>query len=257
MSSPHKITSPTGQPGRTNCMDCATRSNCIVGALASADQAVVSRLIRESAFCRGAEISSEGDVASSLKIIKVGTLFGYRTGKDGRRRPIGIAGRGTAFGMYGCFGRHNQVSGVAVSAGRYCELSIRHLEEKTQWADAFRELLINDCIRSFGLAADWSAAMRLRTLVKQLAYTLLLLSDVQGSPVVQLPTHTALAELLGTTRESIVRGLIVLEGERCIAKLERKKCHVYGDRLLQWLDSALLVQPPNREINEIKSLKAR
>ncbi len=257
MSSRHKITSPTGQPGRTNCMDCATRSNCIVGILAPEDFAIDSPMVRESTFRSGDEISPEGEIASSVKIIKVGTVFGYRTGKDGRRRPIGIAGRGSIFGMYGCFGRHNQVSGVAVSAGRYCELSIRHLEGKTSWTDAFREHLINDCIHSFGLTADWSAAMRLRTLVKQLAYTLLLLSDVQGSPVVQLPTHTALAELLGTTRESIVRGLIVLEGERCIAKLERKKCHVHGDRLLQWLDSALLVQAPNRETNEIKSLKAR
>ncbi|WP_141397482.1 Crp/Fnr family transcriptional regulator [Polaromonas sp. AER18D-145] len=257
MSSSPPKKSPTRQPDRTNCMACATRSNCIVGILVPENLAIASSLVSESTFRSGDEISPEGEMASSVKIIKVGTVFGYRIGKDGRRRPIGIAGRGTAFGMYGCFGRHNQVSGVAVSAGRYCELSIRHLEEKTQWADAFREHLINDCIRSFGLAADWSAAMRLRTLVKQLAYTLLLLSDVQGNPVVQLPTHTALAELLGTTRESIVRGLIVLEGERCIAKLERKKCHVYGDRLLQWLDSALLVQPPNREINEIKSLKAR
>lgn len=238
-------------------MDCATRSNCMVGMLAPENLAIASPLVRESAFRSGDEISPEGEVASSVKIIKVGTLFGYRTGKDGRRRPIGIAGRGSVFGMYGCFGRPNQVSGVAVSAGRYCELSIRHLEEKTRWGDAFREQLIAGCIRSFGLTADWSAVMRLRTVVKQLAYTLFLLSEVQASPVVQLPTHTALAELLGTTRESVVRGLVLLEGEGCIAKLERKKCHVYGDRLLQWLDSALPVQAPNRETNEIKSLKAR
>lgn len=257
MSRSPKNTSPTGQPGHTNCMACATRSNCIVGMLAPEDFTIASPLVRESAFRNGDEISPEGEMASSVKIVKVGTVFGYRTGKDGRRRPIGIAGRGSVFGMYSCFGRHNQVSGVAVSAGRYCELSIQHLEEKAPWADSFREHLIKGCIHSFGLTADWSAAMRLRTLVKQLAYTLFLLSDVQGSPVVQLPTHTALAELLGTTRESIVRGLIVLEGERCIAKLERKKCHVYGDRLLQWLDSALLVQPPNLEINEIKLLDAR
>lgn len=244
------MTTPTEQAGRTNCMACATRSNCMIGILAPEDFAMAAPLVRESAFRSGDEISAEGEIASSVKIIKVGTVFGYRTGKDGRRRPIGIAGRGSVFGMYGCFGRHNQVSGVAVSAGRYCELSIRHLDEKAQWCDAFREQLITACIRSFGLTADWSTAMRLRTLVKQFAYTLLLLSDVQGSPVVQLPTHTALAELLGTTRESIVRGLIALEGEGCIAKLERKKCHVYRDRLLQWLDSAMLAQAPNRDIDE-------
>lgn len=222
----------------------------MVGMLPPEDFAMASPLVRETAFRSGDEISPEGEIASSVKIIKVGTVFGYRAGKDGRRRPIGIAGRGSVFGMYGCFGRYNQISGVAVSAGRYCELALRHLDEKTHWGDAFREQLISACIRSFGLTADWSAAMRLRTLVKQLAYTLLLLSDVQDSPVVQLPTHTALAELLGTTRESVVRGLTYLEGERCIAKLEKKKCHVYRDRLLLWLGDPLLVHPRSRDKDE-------
>lgn len=235
MSASHK---KTGQAGRPACLDCATRSNCIVGTLAPTALAAVSPLIRESAFRKGAELSSEGEVAAILKIVKVGTLFAYRTGKDGRRRPIEITGRGSVLGMYGCFGQPNQVSGVAVSAGRVCELSIRHLEEKINWGRAFRAQLISNNILASGLSADWSAVMRLRTLVKQLAYTLFLLSEVQASPVVQLPNHTALAELLGTTRESIVRGLMTLENARCVAKLERKKCHVYSKRLLEWLDSA-------------------
>lgn len=235
MSASHK---KTGQAGRPACLDCATRSNCIVGTLAPTALAAISPFIRESAFRKGAELSSQGEVATILKIIKVGTLFAYRTGKDGRRRPIGIAGRGAVFGMYGYFGQPNQVSEVAVSAGRVCELSILHLEEKTNWGRAFRAQLISYNILASGLTADWSAVMRLRTLVKQLAYTLLLLSEVQASPVVQLPNHTALAELLGTTRESIVRGLMTLENARCVVKLERKKCHVYGKRLLEWLDSA-------------------
>lgn len=235
---PQKKTRPgnrSGQVGRPDCMDCATRSNCIVGILEPEDLAVASPLIREKTFRRGSEISTEGEVATSVKIIKVGTLFAYRTGKDGGRRPIGIAGRGSVFGMYGSFGRPNQLSGVAVSAGRYCELSLQHLQEESPWGTSFREQLIARCVLSFGLTADWSAAMRLRTLLKQLAYTLVLLGEAQGSQVVQLPTHTALAELLGTTRESIVRGLVALENARCITKLERKKCHVYSDRLLAWL----------------------
>ena len=256
MNSPRQRISPAGPSGRTGCLDCATRSNCILGTLAPEHLSIASPLVRRRVFRNGEEISPEGEVASSVKIIKVGTVFGYRIGKDGHRRPIGIAGRGAAFGMHGCFGRSNQVSGVAVTAGHYCELSVRHLEEKSGWSAAFREQLVNGCVRDLGLTADWSAAMRLRTLVKQLAYTLLLLSDVQGSPVVQLPTHTALAELLGTTRESIVRGLIVLEDERCIAKLERKKCHVYGDRLLQWLNGSLRVQAPRRETEDFSSLEA-
>jgi len=236
-----KKASPTSHPrqmARPDCRDCATSSNCVVGTLPLPVRALVSPLIRETAFRKGDELSSQGNVAPRVQIIKVGTLFGYRTGKNGRRNPIGIAGRGAVFGMYGCFGQPNQLSGIAVTAGRVCELSMAALDEKTNAGTAFREQLIAGCVHSFGLTADWSALMRLRTTTQRLAGTLLLLSDVQGSPVVQLPTHTALAELLGTTRESIVRGLGVLEAERCIAKLERKKCHVFSTRLLEWLDSA-------------------
>jgi len=64
------------------------------------------------------------------------------------------------------------------------------------------------------------------------AAVLLLLGDASQAPVVQLPSHTALAELLGTRRESIARALRSLESEGGIRRHERKRCEVQRDRLL-------------------------
>lgn len=235
MSTPLRKKQPHPRPG---CVDCATRWNCVVGGLDLDDLALASPLIRECTFRRGTELSSQGVLPSSIKIIKLGTLITYRGARGQPRRPIEIAGRGAVFGMYGYFGHPNPVSAVAVSEGRYCEISLRHLQEEPRWGDAFRQRLLARCALAFGMTADWSAAVRLGTLIQQLGQTLLLLSEVQVSPVIQLPTHTALAELLGTTRESVARGLSTLASENCISKLERRKCHVYGKRLREWLDSA-------------------
>jgi DNA-binding GntR family transcriptional regulator len=68
--------------------------------------------------------------------------------------------------------------------------------------------------------------------VNQLAYVVVLLADANRTPVVELPTHSALAELLGTTRETIARALGTLQSEGGIRRLERKHCEVYRRKLL-------------------------
>ncbi|HEY0822203.1 MAG TPA: helix-turn-helix domain-containing protein, partial [Ramlibacter sp.] len=114
-------------------------------------------------------------------------------------------------------------------------------------ADALRELIGRDrdfadhlqktAAESCRKMAAWSEAMRVRGVTNQLAYSLLLLAEVHSATVVELPTHVALAELLGTTRETVARGLAALEEEGGIRRSERKKCEVVRTRLLNRLSA--------------------
>jgi len=223
---------PPSKGQSADCRNCATRSCCPLGGLPLTTLDALDPLISKKRFQRDEVLSREGEFATSLKVIKLGIVFQARTGRDGSTRPLGIAGRGAVFGLPGFFRHTNLVSGIAASPGRVCEMSLDGLREQALIHPELHGLLLSETAKAMKALASWSEGMRLRGAVNQLAYALLLLSEAQDNPVVDLPTHTALAELIGSTRETIVRGLTVLESEGIICRLERKKCLVLQAPLL-------------------------
>jgi CRP-like cAMP-binding protein len=215
-----------------DCSDCATRSACLLGELSGDEMLAVRPFVRRRVFQRGDVLAEEGDRSDTVRIVKMGNVFGYRRGLDGKRRPIGIAGRGAVFGLFGYFQQPNQASGVGASAGRLCEVPHSTLRALAAQNPVFLEKLVSANTQACGSIAVWSEAMRVRGIVNQLAYAVVLLAEVQRSPVIELPTHTALAELLGATRETVARGLATLEREGGIRRVERKNCEVYRKTLL-------------------------
>lgn len=216
----------------TDCGLCATRHACVAAQAPGDRLPALQAQIRKRRVARGEVLVREGEYADAVRVVKMGTAFGYRRGLDGRARPVGLAGRGSPFGLFGVLGQRNMVTGVAASACRVCEIPVHALQELTASDLQFRDILGQSAVESCGRLATWSEAMRVRGVVNQLAYSLLLLSQAQGTAVIELPTHTALAELLGTTRETIVRGLATLEGEGSILRGERKSCEVRRPVLL-------------------------
>lgn len=214
-----------------NCDECATRPHCVLRHLGN-DLPLIESDIRRSATRTGDVLAREGEVGSTVSILKIGTVFAYRRGLDGRARPIGIAPRGAAFGLFGVFGKPNQATAMAASAGRVCQIGVKALKHAAGRVPAFLDKLSEAAVENCGSVAAWSEAMRLPGLVNQLAYTIVLMSDSARSPVVELPTHAALAELLGSTRETVARGLALLESEGGIRRMERKQCEVYRKNLL-------------------------
>lgn len=230
------MTPAPSRPDTITCANCATRSVCPIAGLAAEELAALQPSIRKSSFRRGDALATEGEVARTLRVVKVGSVFGYRHGLDGRQRPIGIAGRGAAFGLFGVFAQKTQASGVAASAGRYCEIDCTVLRRLALANPEYSAHLTQAAVESCGRIALWSEAMRLRGTTNQLAYSLLLLAEAQRAPVIELPTHSALAELLGTTRETIARSLATLESEKSIRRMERKQCEVNRQALLSRIE---------------------
>ncbi len=219
-----------------DCLNCATLATCLLGKLSRLDLKTLQPLVRKGSFRRDEVLSVEAEVASSIKIVKIGMVFGYRLGRDGRMRPIGIAGRGAVFGLFSFLGQPNQATGIAASTGRVCEIPVAELKMQTAGIPLFGEHLLAAIMQSVSRIASWSEGMRVRGVVNQLAYAVLLLGEAQGNAVVGLPSHTALAELLGTSRETIVRALTTLESEGAIRRLEPKTYQLFEGPLLARLE---------------------
>lgn len=210
----------------------------MLGQLEEATIGLLQPQIRQRTFHRGDALVVEGEVARSVRIVKLGTALVYRRGLEGRSRPIGVLARGNAVGVFGVFGNPSQASGVALTTVRVCEIPVAVMRDMSVCGSQLLVQLIRAVVGNFAAMATWSEAMRLPGVVNQLAYVAMLLADASRSSVVELPSHSALAALLGTRRESIARALRKLEGEGGIRRLDRKHCEVHGSQLLARLSQA-------------------
>lgn len=234
---PSRATRPAGRAGArpqrpVACGDCAIRSICTLNRLGGDGDTPLALPLRERVFHRGDVLLEEGTLADSVRVVKLGLVFAYRKGLDGRSRPIGVVHRGGAIGIFGTFDMPTQASCIALTSARVCELPVAALRESATCGTALLEEIGRAITGVFATLTAWSEAMRLPGTINQLAYVLVLLAEANRSPVVQLPSHAALADLLGTRRETIARALRVLQEEGGIRRQERKRCEVHRTALL-------------------------
>jgi len=217
------------------CTDCATRNLCPVGSL---PDDVAARLPprRERRFGSGEKLLQEGLDARQLQVVKVGAVFMHRNDARGKARPLAFCGRGTVLGMFAFLLQPNQSSVVAATAGRVCEIAMDSVRSLGDASVAFRERLGQAFGSNFSLIAQWRQAAAHRNVLAQVGASLEILADQQASSIVALPGHTALAELLGTTRESVARALAGLEARGCVQR-DAHTCVVDRAALRAWLVS--------------------
>ncbi len=216
----------------THCRDCAIRELCTLGRLGDQERAPIASHLRERVFHRDDVLVEEGKYASFVRIVKVGTVFGYRRGLDGRSRAIGVVNRGNALGIFGLFDMPSQASCVARTTVRVCEIPVPALRDTSTCGSRLRGYAASAIVETFGAVTAWSESMRLPGVINQLAYVLVLLAEANKAAMVALPSHSNLAELLGTRRESVARALHALEQEGSILRHERKRCEVFRSKLL-------------------------
>lgn len=203
---------------------CATRSTCLLNVVPLANAELLAPFIRERPFSKSDLLQQQGDVATHISIVKLGTVMGLRRGPDGTERPVALFGRGQLMGAYALLGQRNQLSGLALSSGRVCEISISDLYRQGVADRQFLESVYTMIIASVGHLADWAQVMRVKGVQQQLMLALRLLSKAQGSPLIRLPSHVALAALLSTTRETVARSLRQLANEGWLVRQDRWHC---------------------------------
>ncbi|MDI1338926.1 Crp/Fnr family transcriptional regulator [Polaromonas sp.] len=220
-------------PGK--CSNCASYGICIMKDLSPEASVEAGLLIEEHSFRKGDLLLREGEHASHLRVIKVGTVYLGRIGSGGRINPVGIFGQGTIVGMCGYFGQPNQLAAVAATSGRCCEISAHAVASLARKDQKVWDQIGQAYCDTIGLLAKWTVAIRRPHIAGRVASSLCLLSEVHRSLTVPLPSHMALAHLLGTTRESVARALALLEVEGCITRQGGRVCAVMPAPLAQWL----------------------
>ena len=222
----------------TDCRSCAIHHECVLGQLGEGDRTILRPHLRQRIFHRGDVLVEEGKNATVVRILKLGTVLAHHRGLDGHSRPIGVMSRGNAFGIFAMFDRPNQVSGIALTTVRVCEIPVAALRELSACGSQLLVQVIHAVVGNFASMAAWSEAMRIQGVVNQLAYVVILLADASRSEIVELPNQSVLADLLGTRRESVARALRTLDGEGGIHRIERKRCEVHRGKLLVRLTQA-------------------
>jgi CRP-like cAMP-binding protein len=218
-----------------NCQDCATRDACALNRLGKEERERIEPQIRERILHRGDVLLEESKVANCVRFVKLGTVFGYRRGLDGRSRPIGVVSRGHALGIFGTFGMPSQATCIALTTVRVCEVPVADLRSMSRCGSDLHVQVGRCVMEMLAALTAWSEAMRVPGLANQLAYVLVLLGDATQASVVQLPSHADVAELLGARRESIARALRCLESEGGIRRHEHKRCELRREQLLERL----------------------
>ena len=220
-------------PVRKTCPDCACRQQCLLGRQSDAVREAWAPFLTERRFRKGEVLQRQGDGHVQLQVVKVGTLIVQREGGDGVDRPVGMAGCGQALGTPALLHRPAELTCVAVMPGRVCEVDAAAVSRHGLMTTEFLMELAHEQMRAHTRLADWARIMHVRGVTGQLAGALLQLADIQRSTLVRLPSHTVLASLLATTRETIARALAVLAQQQGVVRHDRWHCAIQRDALTQ------------------------
>lgn len=223
------VTGTAALPPR-NCAHCSAQQPCPVTRFQG--DPVAELQLKEHSFRAGDVLEAQGSTSIAIRIIKSGATMLRRESRYGDRQSIGIFGRGTVIGSFGLLGRVNPVTQVGILEGRYCELPTAALRRSGLLEDlAFLGHMSDAMAHAIESQCNWSQMTSGDGVARQLAGALLHLSDLQSSLRVRLPTQTTLAELLGTTRESITRAFARLEKDGDVSRCGRYYCDLHVPRL--------------------------
>lgn len=223
----------TDEPARKTCPDCACQPQCLLGRQDDAVREAWAPFITERRFRKGEVLQRQGDGNATLQVVKVGTLIQHRRGEDGVDRPVGMAGCGQALGVPALLAHPAELTSVAVMPGRVCEVDAAAVTRRGLVTAEFLTELAREQMQAHSRLADWARIMHVRGVTGQLAGALLQLADIQRSTLVRLPSHTVLASLLATTRETIARALAALALQQGIVRHDRWHCAIQRDALVE------------------------
>ena len=215
------------------CNDCACQQQCLLGRLDPQTRAAWRGHLTERRFRKGEMLQRQGESIHSVQVVKIGTLLVQRRGDDGVEHPVGMAGCCEALGAPALLQQPADLSYVAVTPGRVCQLDLAPLlGAGRQFQGEFLLELAREQLNANARLSDWGRIARIRGVVGQLAGALLQLAELQRSTLVRLPSHTVLAALLATTRESVARALALLAQEQGVLRRDRWHCEIQRAPLL-------------------------
>lgn len=212
---------------RASCDACATQGMCPLAGLESGMFAAVENLVKERVYRRTDVLLHQGQAVDILRVVKSGAVLWYRGGTTQADFPVAMLGAGHIVGAVGLTDLPAILTVVAASETRVCEVALGDMQAiGILQAPAFHRAMGQAVFTALASLADWARVGLLKGVQTRLAGALLLLGAQQQSIRVRLPAHAVLGEMLGMTRESVVRAIVALEQEGCIIRQGRSYCEL-------------------------------
>ena len=193
------------------------RSCRLFSDLEGAELDAVQRIAVSREYRKGQTIFNEGEPSRGFFLVVTGTVKVYRVGPDGRERVFHVVPAGEAFAEAAMF----MESYPAAAEALVSPTMVVAIDK-----NGFKQLLTRDPRLSFkimGTLVKWLSRMRdaltdltLKEVPARFASYVLSLGGEPGKPIKAVISKTMLAQILGTTKETLSRLLHRLAEHRIL-----------------------------------------
>ena len=219
----HAGSSPYGLPVVDNCVNCKLRGNNFSCAFSQSSLQALDRIKHATAYPEGALVFVEGQTPRGVYILCQGRAKLLATNADGKTFIMKIAQPGEILGLHAVVsGKPYELTVETLQPSQLAFISredfLRFLRENGDACLRAAQQLSNDCqsayevIRSIGLSH--SVSEKLARLLLQWS------TDAQVSNgIIRLKialTHEEMAQLIGTSRETVTRTLSQFKKQRIL-----------------------------------------
>ena len=173
---------------------------------------------------RGQLIYAPGETPEALFLLKAGRVRVYRLAEDGRKLVLGTFGPGTAFGEMSFLGQSMTGSfAEAIDDCTVCVMSRLDVEALIQEHPGVAVRLVELISQRLREAEDKLEQIAFRSVPTRLGRLLLSLGSRGG--IVDGYSHQELADMIGTSRETVSRTLVELKNAG-IVDIERRRIRI-------------------------------
>ena len=188
----------------------------------------VLAVMRERTLGRGATVFHQHDSAGGLYLILAGAVKIARTGRDGRDVTVAVLGASNFFGEMSLLdGQPRSASATAVQPTRLLLLDREHFQRYVLTQARIMAKLLRELSKRLRAADQTIENLALGSVRDRLTHLLGHLgrrgSATAGPGLIdRSPTHQELAEMVGSSRETVTRTLAAMEKDGLIT-IERRK----------------------------------
>lgn len=185
-------------------------------------------VMRERTIPRGTTVFHQFDSGGGLYLILAGSVKITRTGRDGREVTVAVLNEGNFFGEMSLIdGQPRSASATALLATRLLVLDREHFQRYVLAQPRIVAKLLRELSKRLRAADQSIENLALGSVRDRLTHLLGHLGRRQplkeGRGLIErAPTHQELAEMVGSSRETVTRTLAAMEGDELI-KFDRRR----------------------------------
>lgn len=185
-------------------------------------------LMRERTISKGTTVFHQNDSGGGLYLILSGSVKIWRTGRDGRDVTVAVLGDGNFFGEMSLIdGQPRSASATATQATRLLVLDRDHFQRYVLAQAGIAAKLLRELSKRLRAADQAIENLALGSVHDRLMHLLghlgrrAPLRNGAGT-IDRAPTHQDLAEMVGSSRETVTRTLATMEKQGLITIVRRR-----------------------------------